>query len=136
VKSYDVYRNGTILASAVAPQADGSLAYTDNTLATGKQYSYSVVCNYIDYAGSTETLASAKSDVSSPLTTSVGNVSAQAVAISAMPGAVSITGAKSSTVYDTVGHMVATLAGDGTISLNAGFYIVKADSKTSKIIVK
>jgi hypothetical protein len=68
--------------------------------------------------------------------TGVNNVSAQAVAISAMPGAVSITGAKSSTVYDTVGHMVATLAGDGTISLNAGFYIVKADSKTSKIMVK
>ena len=40
------------------------------------------------------------------------------------------------TVYNVAGQLVATAAGESTIALPAGLYIVKADDTTAKVIVK
>jgi chitodextrinase len=50
VSSYDVYRNGTLLAAAV-----GTPSYTDGTLVTGTTYKYAVLAR--DTAGNTSALS-------------------------------------------------------------------------------
>lgn len=60
VKSYSIIRDNVAIAPSVAPDADGNLSYIDVTTVLGQTYNYTVVCNYIDYAGSTDILKSAE----------------------------------------------------------------------------
>lgn len=58
VKSYTVTRDNVVIAPAVTPDTNGNLSYIDVTTVYGETYNYKVVCNYIDYAGSTDVLKS------------------------------------------------------------------------------
>ena len=58
VKSYSIVRDGVAIAPAVTPDANGNLSYIDVTTVFGQTYNYKVVCNYIDYSGSTDILKS------------------------------------------------------------------------------
>ena len=70
VKSYTVKRNNVVIAPNETPDANGNLSYIDVTPVFGTTYNYTVVCNYIDYAGSTDILNSAEV-AASPLTISL-----------------------------------------------------------------
>lgn len=65
------------------------------------------------------------------------DAAASKLAVRGINGAVEFAGEYTSVaIYNVAGQLVATAAGESTVALPAGLYIIKADNKVSKVIVK
>lgn len=65
------------------------------------------------------------------------DAAASKLAVRGINGAVEFAGEYTSVaIYNVAGQLVATAAGESTVALPTGLYIIKADNKVSKVIVK
>ncbi len=128
VKGYNVYRNSELLTPAPVAVA----AYTDATASPTGNYSYRVSVVY----------DKGESDFSLPFTigeTGIGNIAAEELHITVAAHRIMIGGiaGKHVLLLSVDGKRVADFAGkdSATVSLPAGYYIVKVDSKAVKVFV-
>lgn len=131
LQGYNVYRNGTRLNDEPVTTP----TFTDSTVDNKSVYDYTVTGVY----------AEGESNLSNKVTvdtngSGIGSIGTSAVTITAVDGAVIVTGADGLSVeVFTADGKTATRA-EGTahtvISLTEGFYIVKAGTTVAKVIVK
>jgi hypothetical protein len=120
---YDIYDGETKLNDA--PVAETS--YTVNSPAAGS-HSYTVVAVY--NVGS-----SVASNVADVAFSGVANINADAVSVFAAAGQLHINAAEAQ-VYDIAGRVIAKTVGNTVLSVARGTYIVRADNKSFKVLVK
>ena len=120
---YNIYRNGEKINSDLVTEC----AYTDN-IAAHAIYDYNVTAVYAEGE-------SALSNTYSTAPTGIDDINT-GVAITATKGAIIVSGAHNTAVYGIDGKLHAQAVGNAVIPVEAGLYIVKADAKVAKVLVK
>jgi hypothetical protein len=68
--------------------------------------------------------------------TGIEGVTVANVSIIGGEGMITVNGANNVAIYDTTGRLITKVAGQNQIDMPAGLYIVRADSKVAKVVVK
>jgi hypothetical protein len=68
--------------------------------------------------------------------TGIEGVTVANVSIIGGEGMITVNGANNVAIYDTTGRLISKVAGQNQIDMPAGLYIVRADSKVAKVVVK
>ena len=130
IDSYNVYRDGVLLASGVT-----DTAYTDTAVDLSAEHSYNVAI-----VGSRDG-ATAEFPWSNTVIvgrTALTDLEAATLQVSTGVGQiiVSNTGGAAVTVYNVSGAIVARSCGDATFAVQPGLYIVNAASASAKVLVR
>ncbi|MGM9861664.1 MAG: choice-of-anchor J domain-containing protein [Muribaculaceae bacterium] len=129
IDSYNVYRDGLLLASGVT-----ETAYTDTAVDLSTEHSYNVAIV------GTRAGASAEFPWSNTVIvgrTALSDIEATALQVSTRSGEiiVSNTGGADVTIYNVAGAIVARSCGDATFAVSSGIYIVRTATATAKVMV-